>query len=210
MRTIFKKLIKLFLKKLTHIYLKEHDISIVFLCGDGQKAHIKASLLETLNNSNFPARGNYKGYNFDLGVPLSILGIQAGSASPLMWLKVLQRARKQATQMDETKIIILEIPIERKGDAAVITDIVTPDVTIINQIRENADELTEEYSCIISKTKELLVLNADRNELTQFNDAHSTVKTYGTTGEADVTALHIREENDGQKFTFKRGISSMN
>lgn len=208
MRQLFRSFVTKLLKRLAQDYLKNNNVQVVFVMGEGYKAHIKDNILATLNNSNIPARGNFKGYNFDIGIPLSILNQQAGFTSPLKWINLIKEAKNFSKNSDDTKVMVLEIEIGREGDSDIILDIVKPTVTIVDSLDQKSP-VFDEYKKIVEATGKRVLLNIDQVPESLASDSKD-VQTYGSKEGATIYAKNIEEHDDHQSFTLQKGDFSQN
>ena len=203
MRTLFRRFVAEKLKRLAQDYLRRNNVQVVFVMGDKYKTHIKENIILTLQNANIPTRGNFKGYNFDIGIPLSILNQQAGFASPLKWLSLLKEVKRFSKSEDGTKVLVMDIELSRVGDSVVILDILTPTVTIVDSLSATSP-VVEEFQAIVAATTEKVLVNTDQVPADIFTH-DERFRTYGTDASATISAQNIQEHENDQTFTLHKG-----
>lgn len=106
---------------------------IIGICGSLGKTVVKRMVLEMLR-SHLPARAGILSYNTEIGLPLSILGLQlpAGRTGKFKFLASL--AGVALWKPDPVRVLILEYGIANQRDAKILRSIAKPDWLIITDI----------------------------------------------------------------------------
>ncbi|OIO50551.1 MAG: hypothetical protein AUJ11_02670 [Parcubacteria group bacterium CG1_02_44_65] len=167
-----KRILQYILRIFSKIILRKYKPEIVAITGSVGKTSAKEAIYQVLGKY-FRVRSNKRNYNNEIGVPLTILGIEGGGGSFLLWAKVFLKAiRIIISGRDYPEILVLEMGVDRPGDMAYLTGFVPVDAAVITAIGEfpthleffpEKDELIGEKSILAkSVVKEgLVVLNYD-------------------------------------------------
>ncbi len=199
-----KKILRLKLKILARLILKKYKPVVVGITGSIGKTSAKEAVFTVLHN-HFSVRMSLKNYNNEIGLPLTIIGIESAGRDLFAWLKVFTAAWRLLLFKDKNypKILILEMGVDRPGDMDYLTAIAPVSVGLvtgvsyahleyfgsINNIKKEKQVLIEK---IVNPTKGLAILNYD-NELTrEMADVSRTrIMTYGLKPGANLQAQDI-------------------
>ena len=199
-----KKILRLKLKILARLILKKYKPVVVGITGSIGKTSAKEAVFTVLHN-HFSVRMSLKNYNNEIGLPLTIIGIESAGRDLFAWLKVFTAARRLMLFKDKNypKILFLEMGVDRPGDMDYLTAIAPVSVGLvtgvsyahleyfgsINNIKKEKQVLIEK---IVNPTKGLAILNYD-NELTrEMADVSRTrIMTYGLKPGANLQAQDI-------------------
>ena len=88
MKSIFKSLIVNILTFEAKLLLRRAKPKIIAVTGNVGKTSTKDAIYEVLRN-HLHARKSEKSFNSELGVPLSVLGLDNAWSNPLLWIKNL-------------------------------------------------------------------------------------------------------------------------
>lgn len=213
-----KKSIQRILKLSAKIYLWRVNPRVIVIAGTTNRHWIKENILEALRKKKLTARGNKKNFNAEIGLPLSILGLQPdeeGKSRLERWLKIILKALLIAVYSDkQTKYLVLEMAIDKPDDMAYLLSIVKPHTAIFTTITmiypENfsgLDEIAKEYKKLIAalSQKGIAILNADDERIYSLKEkALCPVISYGIANQrADYLAKDITKVADGQEFKIQ-------
>lgn len=212
-----RKIIRWKLKIFAKIYLWRANPRVIVIAGTTNRHWIKESVLESLGNKKLSARGNRKNFNAEIGLPLSILGLQPDEEESKMarWIKVLLKALSTAVCGDKkTKYLVLEMAIDRPHDMAYLLSIAKPQIAVFTSITmiypenfSNLDLIAKEYCKLISVLPKAgkAILNADDERIILLKEkAKCEVITYGINNQkADYLAKDITKVIDGQEFKIQ-------
>jgi UDP-N-acetylmuramoyl-tripeptide--D-alanyl-D-alanine ligase len=113
---------------------------IVAVTGSAGKTSTKDAIFCVLSDGRY-VRKSEKSYNSELGVPLTILGLESGWGSPWRWfVNVFKGAWVvlQPPYRGDTSIfprwLVLEVGADRPGDIRVIAKWLMPDIAVITSI----------------------------------------------------------------------------
>ena len=189
--------------------LKHEAPLIVAVTGTVGKSSTKQAIAAMLNADEPGSRTHVskKNYNNELGVPLTILGMDAPGRSLVAWIKLCWRAWFLSIGLQKTGIrtFVLEMGADRPGDLAYLTSIAKPTIAVITAVTPeetslapshtanypSIDALAEEKATLLKALSDggVAVLNADDKRV--FSMRHQTSAHVLTFGEADGTDVRI-------------------
>ncbi len=195
-----KRLLQHILKWYAQRILRKYQPTVIGITGSVGKTSAKEAIAAVLK-FHHTVRENIKNYNNELGVPLSVIGIESGGSSPIGWLKVLYHATKLLLfKMQYPDTLILEMGADKPGDIEYLTEVAPVDVGVLTAIGAahlhefgSIDNVAKEKAKIVTKmAKGRAVLNADDElVMTIAPKVRGNVTTYGFNQDADVRALEI-------------------
>jgi UDP-N-acetylmuramoyl-tripeptide--D-alanyl-D-alanine ligase len=116
------------------LVLKRHTPKIIAVTGSAGKTSTKDAIFAVLSDGRH-VRKSEKSYNSELGVPLTILGLESGWGSPMRWLvNVFKGAWVVIGRDPYPKWLVLEVGADRPGDIRRIAKWLRPDVAVITSI----------------------------------------------------------------------------
>ncbi len=203
MKSIFKKIVVATLQWEAKLVLKKYQPKIVAVTGSVGKTSTKDAIYSALASSFF-VRKCQKSFNGDIGVPLTILGLQNAWSNPLLWIENLCKGLMVAL-LDHPypEWLVLEIGADRPKDIAQIMEWVKPDIGVATRIGEapvhveffkDRAELVFEKSQLPRAVKPeaaggILLLNIDDADVAGFGPlTKARVMTVSQKGEADFRA----------------------
>ena len=180
--------------------------TIVAITGSVGKTSAKKAI-DIVLASQKQIRSSQKNYNNEIGVPLSILGMESPGRSVIGWLRLLWRAGR-VTSMPE--VLILEFGADHPGDIQALCDLAPPTVAVVTGISPvhaafflSMDELVAEKAVLVERVPQegLVVLNADdRRVMEMATKTTSRIKTFGLKSE-DIGVRNIRlKTRDDEHF----------
>jgi UDP-N-acetylmuramoyl-tripeptide--D-alanyl-D-alanine ligase len=195
-KTIFLKLLKFFSKRI----IKKYHPQIVGITGSIGKTSAKEAIALVLA-LKFKLRKNVKNYNNEIGVPLTIIGIEKPPGRSLTrWLQVFFRAIHLILFKDGEypELLVLEMGADKPGDIRYLVDIAPCTVGVLTFIThahteffKTLKQIALEKRIIISHltSNDWAVLNFD-NELVMRERpvTKARVLTYGFKAGADIQA----------------------
>ena len=141
---------------------------------------------------------NQKSFNSEIGVPLTILGLDNGYNNLFKWLMNILEGLLVLFKNKYPKWLVLEFGVDKKGDMEYLTKWINVDVAIFTRFPNvpvhvenfsSPKEIIEEKKLLLNAVKKggFVVLNADDPEVLAIKDeAKRKVMTYGIENEADV------------------------
>lgn len=220
LKQILKKVIARILRAEAELVILKYKPHIVGVTGNAGKTSTKDAIYAVLQTA-YSVRKSPKGFNSELGVPVTILGVDNGWSNPFVWLyNIMYGLVIIIFPHDYPKWLILELGADRPGDIksfstwipldfAVITNI--GDVPVHIEFFKDKEHLAKEKGYIIEALTNTgtVILNTDDTLVKNLKGRrpHNTV-TYGFSSEANVRASNSRilyHERDGRELP--EGIS---
>lgn len=214
-----KKILQKILRFMAIKALKKYSPKVIGITGSMGKSSAKEAVFAVLSK-NFNVRKSEKSFNNEIGVPLTILGLESGEKNIFKWIKVLFSGFLLLIKKSPTypEILILEMGAEYVGDMKYLTDFVKCNVGVVTSIAPVHIEFFKSLEGIAKEKKYLVstldksgtaILNADDPlVLNMKKDTKAKVLTFGFSDNADVQAFELVEPNfgivfDGIKFKIK-------
>lgn len=214
MKKIIEKLLKFFAQKI----LKKYQPDVVGITGSIGKTSCKEAIFTVLS-SEFRTRKNGKNYNNEIGLPLTIIGVESGGKNILKWLGIFLKVAKLLIrrQSDYPEVLILEMGADRPGDIKYLTDFVECKVGVITGVApvhieffDGLEGIAKEKETLARSlsSKAVAVLNFDDPLVVQMTiDLKAKVIGYGFSEEATVRAYE--EKVSGQNLSHQDGVEAI-
>lgn len=209
-----RKILQFILKILAKIVLWQQQPEIIAVTGSVGKTSTKEAIYKVLEK-HFFVRRNMRNYNNEIGVPLTILGLETGGRSLSAWLKnffkvgaVILGGKKYP------EILILEIGVDRPGDMNYLLNFIPVKIGIITAIGEfpshleffpEKEKLVEEKALLVKKLPKngLAILNYDDLSVRMIGDdlpAKVKIIQYGFGQGADLIIFNLEKKDFGINF----------
>jgi len=208
-----KKLLQLKLKFMARLVLARYKPEVIGITGSVGKTSTKEAVYAVLKGK-FNVRRSLKNYNNELGVPLTILGVDSPGRSIGGWLRVWGHFIKLLIIKDKNypTVLVLEMGIDRPGDMKYLISIVIPKIGLVTGVGSshleffNKPENIQKEKRVLAESldkESLAVLNYD-NELTRemAGSVICQVLTYGLDEGADIKPQEIN-------FNFRSGDANL-
>ncbi len=151
--------------------LRRHKPDIILVSGSVGKTTTKDAMYHLLQ-THFRTRKSEKSFNGEIGVPLTILGLENAWRSPMGWLHNLWLGLGVLKVRDYPELLILEVGSDHPGDIARLTKWITPEISVITRLPdvpvhveyfESPAALREEDAIVASALPEggVYIANAD-------------------------------------------------
>lgn len=203
MKSIFKKIIIKILILESRIILKKYKPKIIAVTGSVGKTSTKDAIFTAMSSSDH-IRKSEKSFNSEIGVPLTILGLQNGWNDPVIWLKnIFEGIELIIFKSEYPKTLILEIGADHPGDIKSISKWLRADIVVITKIGEvpvhveffpSPEALVKEKSYLLNSLKKdgTLILLADDVRVREMaKDMKQKVILYGFSNDASIIATDI-------------------
>jgi len=129
-----RRILQYILKILAKVVLWRYSPAIVAVTGSVGKSSVKEAVFCVLRKY-FKVRRNMENYNNEIGVPLTILGLETGSRSIIAWVKNFLKAGLVILGVGKyPEILVLEMGVDRPGDMKYLMDFVPVRAGIITAI----------------------------------------------------------------------------
>lgn len=189
-----RKILQIKLKILARLILKKYRPKIVGITGSIGKSSAKEAIFQVLKN-RYKVRTSYKNYNNEIGLPLSIIGIESPGRNYFAWLKVIFISLKLIIVKDKNypEVLVLEMGIDRPNDMSYLLTIVRPDISVVTAVSHSH---LEYFGTIqnIKKEKQALVEALPTTGLAVLNFDNALVRDMVKATKARVVSYGIKEE----------------
>ena len=213
MKLIFKTILKYYLKYIAKFVLLIYRPIIIVVAGSTNKTFVKNEINNVLQKLGKKTRSNYKNFNTEIGLPLTILNLNSGYNSYKNWLPIIFKVPLAIFQKNYPKYLVLELGISDSGDMKHLLSIISPKIAVITNITQrylenfsNIGKLAGEYEYLINKIKKnnLLILNKDNQKIKLISkQTNNKIKFFGLQNNVDYQAIKINKTINGQKFIIK-------
>ncbi len=197
-----RNLLQLKLKILSKLILKKYQPIVIGITGSIGKSSAKEAVFKVLS-TKLRTRTSIKNYNNEIGLPLTIIGLESAGRNVFGWLIVFLRALILLIIKDKNypEALILEMGVDHPGDMEYLTNIAKVDVGVVTAISYSHLEyfgtivnIKKEKQVLIEKlnTKGLAVLNFDNEYTREMSEvSQAKILTYGLKPGADLQAQDI-------------------
>jgi UDP-N-acetylmuramoyl-tripeptide--D-alanyl-D-alanine ligase len=198
------------LKAMAFLVLKKYQPKIIGVTGSVGKTSTKEAIFTVLA-SHYRVRRSEKNYNNEVGLPLTIIGVESGENSIRAWIYVfLKWLGIIIFPMKYPEILVLEMGADRPGDLKYLTGFIHPRIAVITDISmshleffKTVENVAREKSTLVHKLdgKGVAILNIDNSHIKKIKDQLKTkVVTFGFSEESDIRASdaafnYVNEEN---------------
>jgi len=198
-----KHLLQKVLKILAKLILVKYKPEVIGITGSVGKTSAKEAVYAVLK-AKFKVRQSLKNYNNEIGVPLTIIGVESPLSSVFGWIKVFFLAIKLLIKNDQDypKILILEMAADKPGDLDYLTDITDCKIGVLTAIGDShienfktLDNIKNEKITLIRKLAKTgwAVLNLDDEKIAEaVKETKAKVFTFAIDREAQVRGQEIR------------------
>ena len=219
MKSVFKKIISATIQLEASLVLKKYKPKIIAVTGSVGKTSSKDAIFSVMSGS-FYVRKSEKSFNSDIGIPLTILGVQNAWTNPIIWLKnIFMGIELLIFKNNYPKWLVLEVGADRPKDIKNITRWLKPDIAVLTAFAEvpvhveffsNREEVIREKKYLVEALKKdgILVVNGDDTDSMKIKEnLKSTSIIYGTSKNADLIAsdykIYYGTDGKAKGITFK-------
>ena len=177
------------------LVLKRYKPKIVAVTGSAGKTTTKDAIFCVLSDGRF-VRKSEKSYNSELGVPLTILGLESGWGNPWQWfINILKGAYVVGSGEVYPDWLVLEVGADRPGDIRKIARWLRPDIAVITSIPDipvhveffsHPQALAREKKRLAEHLKHdgILIINGDDVHTKEIYNEHKDIAvTFGFEGQ---------------------------
>lgn len=213
-----KFIVENILKSLTVKYLAKYNPKVIAITGSNGKTSTKEAVFAVLKNK-YKVRKSEKNYNTEIGVPFSVLGIEAPK-NKFGWPAILSKAIKETYfAKNIPEILILEMGADKPGDIKYLTGFIKPDIAIVTAIGDfpvhvaaygGPKAVAEEKSQLVKalETNGVAILNFDDKAVLEMQEkTKGHVFTFGFENGSMVKAIEM-QNNFGDFFGISFKIES--
>ena len=215
MKTIFKPILKYYLKLIAKLVLAIYRSKIIVVAGSVNKTFVRDEIRKVLEKAGKSVRANPRNFNTEIGLPLAILNISSGYGSYLEWWPVMGKAFRAIWQKNFPEYLVLELGISRAGDMRYLLSIIRPEISVVTDITQRylesfstMNDLAAEYIYLAKKTQKTgaVILNHNNLRVKELaKKASAPVYYFGETVESknDWQILEIEKTETGQNVKIK-------
>ncbi|HVU75678.1 MAG TPA: UDP-N-acetylmuramoyl-tripeptide--D-alanyl-D-alanine ligase [Candidatus Paceibacterota bacterium] len=206
--------------------LSRYKPKVIAVTGSVGKTTTKDAIYAALSES-LSVRKNQKSLNSEIGVPLTILGLENAWNSPILWAwNLVLGLWRIIVRQNYPAWLILEVGADRPGDIRSVARWLRPDVAVLTGVPEipvhveffnSPEEVFKEKRALAEYLKAggKLVLNGDDERMRRLQQEFRGASVlYGTEDGTDFRATHIdiaRQEGrpEGVRFRAEHDGSSV-
>lgn len=220
-----QEILQKILYELSRAILEKYKPEIISLTGSMGKTSTKEAIYTVLV-AEYGAklvRRNVKNYNNEIGVPLTIIGVESGNRNILKWAGVIIKAFSLIIfPCAYPKIIVLEMGADKPGDISYLTKLAPGHIGMVTAIGEESPvhieffkdkaQLVKEKMTLMQRLQkeDYALINIDDQEISKNIDKVKAKKlTLSLKEEADITALDIQPTAHLAEV-FKEKITGLN
>jgi UDP-N-acetylmuramoyl-tripeptide--D-alanyl-D-alanine ligase len=211
---MLKQLLQYRLKALSQKIIRRYQPRIIGITGSIGKTSAKEAIALVLSDK-FSVRSSQKNYNNEFGLPLTIIGAEAGGRSIRSWLKVFNQAEQLLKVKDPTypEVLVLEMGVDRPGDMEYLCSIVTPEVGVETAVSYAHLEFFGSIANI-KKEKQVLIEHVDNKGAAILNFDNEYTKDMVQASKARIISYSINDEDAALKaqdiaYNFTKGDYSL-
>ncbi len=176
MKNLFRSIVVAILSMEARFVLRRHKPTIVAVTGSVGKTSTKDAIYAAIKDK-VKARKNQKSFNSEIGVPLTVLGLQTAWSSPLGWVKnIFEGFFIMLFAHDYPDVLVIEAGVDHPGDMDRLTAWLKPDIVVLTQLPDvpvhvefftSPDEVTDEKVKLVQALKDdgMLVYNNDDEKI---------------------------------------------
>jgi UDP-N-acetylmuramyl pentapeptide synthase len=201
--------------------LKTHAPRIIAITGNVGKTSTKDAIYAAMKGS-FSVRKSEKSFNSEIGVPLTVLGLENAWSSVGGWVKNIVKGARVAFGVGEAgrnfpRWLVLEVGADHPGDIESVTRWLHPDIVVLTRMSETpvhveffaspADVLAEKmFLAKALKPGGTLIVNADDSLfMNAVKDIDANKVLYGEAKSAGSRIIESEVSYDGSPLFIPRG-----
>ncbi len=204
MKKYLEKLLAYFARKI----IKKYKPKIIGITGSMGKTSAKEAVYAVLE-SKFNVRKNIKNYNNEIGVPLTIIGVETGGRSPIQWGIIFSKALELIFGLDKNypEVLVLEMGADKPGDIEYLINNFPVDIGVVTKIGPTHLEAFKTVENI-AKEKQKIVTYLDKDKTAILNcdddlvrEMHKKIKAkilfFGHGEESNIRSVDLAYQGDG-------------
>jgi len=152
-----KKILFKMLKILATKILKKYRPLVIGITGSVGKTSTKEAIYALLRG-HFKVRRNIKNYNNEIGVPLTIIGVETGNKNIFKWISIFFKALELIIVKDKEypEMLVLEMGADKQGDIKYLVTLVPCDISVVTAISRVHYEFFKSLESIIEEKGEIV------------------------------------------------------
>lgn len=228
MKSFLRKIVVMILTAEAQLLLHRKNPKIIAVTGSAGKTSTKDAIFCVLSENGRFVRKSEKSYNSELGVPLTILGLESGWGSPWRWLlNIVYGFAAAITRNPYPEWLVLEVGADRPGDIRTIAKWLRPNIAVITSIPDipvHVEYFNSPYALANEKKRlaehlrhdGILIINGDDTHTRRIQQEFEQISvTFGFEGHnafvaSDVgiqyedkkpTGMHLYVEHSGSRIS---------
>lgn len=134
MKDFFKTIVVAIITWEARMLLLRTKPTIIAVTGNIGKTSVKDAIYEVVK-TKLHTRKSEKSFNSEIGVPLSVLGLESGFNNPFVWLKnIIDGLFFVIHPGNYPKVLVLEMGVDRPGDMDTLTRWIHPHVVVLTRL----------------------------------------------------------------------------
>ncbi len=219
MKSFFKSIIISLLILESRLILKKYRPFVIAVTGSVGKTSTKDAIYTALQGSGY-IRKSVKSFNSEIGVPLTILGVENAWNDPFLWISNLLKGLELIFFNSEyPQCLVLEVGADHPGDIGRLASWLHPDIAVITKVSEvpvHVEFFPSVEAVLVEKKKlaeavssqGVCIFSADGKELEFLKkDITAKILTFGIRNSSDIQASDISFMYDEQGNP--QGMSAM-
>jgi UDP-N-acetylmuramoyl-tripeptide--D-alanyl-D-alanine ligase len=214
MLQFFKKIVVGILTWEAALVLRKYKPFIIAVTGSVGKTSTKDAIYHVLKDS-IRSRKSQKSFNSELGIPLTVLGLDNAWHNPIFWvLNIVKGLLFVILPLPYPKLLVLEVGADHPGDIKRVTEWIHPDVVVVTRLPDHPvhveffhspEDVKKEKAELVRALKEhgAFIANVDDPAVIALKELTSArMLTYGFGEVAQVRGGYVNvdyEERDGHK-----------
>lgn len=199
MREHLKNIVVWILTTEARLALKKFEPKIIAITGNVGKTSTKDAIFAVIAHDRY-VRKSEKSFNSELGVPLTVLGLENAWGSAVGWIVNIIKGALVLVRGNYPEWLVLEVGADRPGDIASIAQWLKPHVVVITSIPdipvhveyfESPDRLAKEKRALVEymRPEGRLIINGDDVHTRRIHeDFRDCALSYGFGGHNDFEA----------------------
>ena len=208
MRSLLKSIIVGILTWEASLVLRRYKPEIIAITGSVGKTGTKDAIYCVLKDST-SVRKSQKSFNSELGIPLTVLGLDNAWGNPILWmLNILRGLSLVIFPHAYPKLLVLEVGADHPGDIRRATRWMKPDIAVITRLPDHPvhveyfsspEEVRKEKGELVKALGDrgIFVANSDDEYVHELRTkTKARTITYGISEEAQVRGSYIQINNE--------------
>lgn len=204
-----KKIIEFILKILARIILWRYRPTVIGITGSMGKSSTKEAIYSVLRE-RFNVRRNLKNFNNEIGLPLTVLGLESGGRSFWGWfVNILKALAAIFYYPNYPQILILEMGVDKPGDMKYLLSIARPHLAVVTGLGEIPVHVEFFKSPeTLAREKSMLVRVLDKNDFALLNIDDALIKEMQGKTRAKTVLFGLSPESDFkvQELAFSHSL----
>lgn len=160
MKAFCKRIIIALLIAEARLLLRRKNPTIVAITGSVGKTSTKDAIYAAIKGS-VPARKSHKGFNSDIGIPLSILGLRNAWNNPLYWIwNVIDGLFVAVFTQTYPAVLVIETGVDAPGDMQRIASWLKPDVVVVTRLPDVPVHVEQFVSPEAQRAEEMAIITS--------------------------------------------------